>query len=47
MREGEMNWEYIERGPETYRIRLTRIAPPVGNVGPVNTGTPESLVTIG
>jgi uncharacterized protein (DUF2249 family) len=47
MRKGEMNWEYIERGPDTFRIRLTRVAPPAGNVGPVNTGTVESLVTIG
>jgi uncharacterized protein (DUF2249 family)/quercetin dioxygenase-like cupin family protein len=47
MRQGEMNWEYIERGPDTFRIRLTRVAPPAGNVGPVNTGTVESLVTIG
>ena len=47
MREGEMNWEYIEQGPDTFRIRLTRIAPPAGNVGPVNSGTAESPVTIG
>jgi uncharacterized protein (DUF2249 family)/quercetin dioxygenase-like cupin family protein len=30
MREGEMSWEYIERGPETFSIRLTRITPPAG-----------------
>lgn len=47
MREGEMNWEYIERGPDTFRIRLTRTAPPAGKVGPVSTGTAESPVQIG
>jgi uncharacterized protein (DUF2249 family)/quercetin dioxygenase-like cupin family protein len=46
MREGEMNWEYVERGPDTFRIRLTRVAPPTGNVGEVNTGTMESPVAI-
>jgi uncharacterized protein (DUF2249 family)/quercetin dioxygenase-like cupin family protein len=47
MREGEMSWEYIERGPDTFRIRLTRIAPPAGNVGPVSGGTKEAPVQIG
>ena len=47
MREGEMNWEYIERGPDTFRIRLTRIVPPAGKVGLVSTGTAESPVQIG
>jgi uncharacterized protein (DUF2249 family) len=47
MREGEMNWEYIERGPETFRIRITRAAPPTGNVGPVSAGTVQSPVRIG
>lgn len=47
MREGEMNWEYVERGPDTFRIRLTRVAPPAGNVGQVNAGTMESPVAIG
>ncbi len=47
LREGEVKWEYIERGPDTFRIRLTRIAPPAGNVAPVNSGTAESPVTIG
>jgi uncharacterized protein (DUF2249 family)/quercetin dioxygenase-like cupin family protein len=47
MREREMNWEYIERGPETFRIRITRITPPTGNVGPVSAGTTQSPVTIG
>lgn len=47
MREGEMGWEYIERGPENFRIRVSRIAPAAGNVGPVNTGTTDSPVSIG
>ena len=47
MREGEMGWEYIERGPDTFRVRLTRVAPPAGNAGPVSSGTAESPVTIG
>ncbi|HEY6186357.1 MAG TPA: DUF2249 domain-containing protein [Pyrinomonadaceae bacterium] len=46
MREGEVDWEYLERGPDTFRVRLTRIAPPAGNVGPVNSGTAESPVTV-
>ena len=25
MREGEVGWEYIERGPEFFRIRITRV----------------------
>ncbi|HWT03966.1 MAG TPA: DUF2249 domain-containing protein [Pyrinomonadaceae bacterium] len=28
MRQGEVSWEYLERGPDTFRIRLTRVAPP-------------------
>ena len=47
MREGEMNWEYIERGPETFSLRITRITPPAGNVGPVSAGTAQSPVRIG
>jgi uncharacterized protein (DUF2249 family) len=30
IREGEMEWEYIERGPDTFRVRLTRVAPAAG-----------------
>ena len=47
MREGEMSWEYIERGPETFSIRITRVAPPAGNVGPVSAGTAQAPVRIG
>ncbi len=47
MRAGEMAWEYVERGPDALRVRLTRIAPPAGNKGPVSPGTAESPVTVG
>ena len=47
MRAGEMGWEYLDRGPDTFRVRLTRIAPPAGGVGPVDSGTAESPVNIG
>jgi uncharacterized protein (DUF2249 family)/quercetin dioxygenase-like cupin family protein len=47
MRDGEMRWEYIERGPEAFRIHITRVAQPAGNAGPVNTGTAESPAGIG
>jgi uncharacterized protein (DUF2249 family)/quercetin dioxygenase-like cupin family protein len=46
MRDGEMRWEYIERGPEAFRIHVTRIAPHSANAGPVNPSTVESHVTI-
>jgi uncharacterized protein (DUF2249 family) len=47
LREGEMSWEYIERGPVTFRVRVTRIAPPAGRHGAVSAGTAERPVTIG
>jgi uncharacterized protein (DUF2249 family)/quercetin dioxygenase-like cupin family protein len=47
MREGEMSWEYIDRGPETFSIRITRAALPAGNVGPASVGTAQSPVRIG
>jgi uncharacterized protein (DUF2249 family)/quercetin dioxygenase-like cupin family protein len=28
MRQGEVSWECLERGPDTFRIRITRVAPP-------------------
>ena len=46
MREGELEWNYIERGPDTFRVRLTRVNPPAGNIGRVNTGKAETPVTI-
>lgn len=39
LREGEMGWEYIERGPVTFRVRVTRVTSPAdrpGAVGAVN-----------
>lgn len=30
MREGEMSWDYIERGAGRFRIRITRAAPAAG-----------------
>jgi uncharacterized protein (DUF2249 family)/quercetin dioxygenase-like cupin family protein len=47
MREGEMGWEYIERGEGSFRIRITRIAPAAGRQGAVSAGTPESPASIG
>jgi uncharacterized protein (DUF2249 family)/quercetin dioxygenase-like cupin family protein len=47
LRAGEMCWDYLRQEPGDYRIRLTRIAPPAGKVGPVNTGTDTSPVRIG
>jgi uncharacterized protein (DUF2249 family) len=47
MREGEMNWEYIERGEGMFRIRITRTAPAAGRQGVVSTGTAESPTSIG
>lgn len=26
MRHGEMGWEYVEQGPEVFRVKITRIA---------------------
>ena len=31
MRQGEVSWEYLERGPETFRVRITRVAPPAAD----------------
>jgi uncharacterized protein (DUF2249 family)/quercetin dioxygenase-like cupin family protein len=47
LREGEMSWEYVERGPDTFRVRVTRVAPPAGRRGAVSSGTAERPVTIG
>jgi uncharacterized protein (DUF2249 family) len=47
MREDEMGWEYIERGPETFRIRVTRVASPTTRIGAVSGGTVDQPVTIG
>jgi uncharacterized protein (DUF2249 family) len=47
LREGEMRWEYVERGPVTFRVRVTRVAPPADRRGAVGAGTAEQPVTIG
>jgi uncharacterized protein (DUF2249 family)/quercetin dioxygenase-like cupin family protein len=47
LREGEMSWEYVERGPVTFRVRVTRVAPPAGRRGAVSAGTAERPVIIG
>lgn len=47
LREGEMGWEYVERGPVTFRVRVTRVAPPAGRRGAVGAGTAERPITIG
>jgi uncharacterized protein (DUF2249 family)/quercetin dioxygenase-like cupin family protein len=31
MRQGEVSWEYLERGPETFKVRITRVAPPAAD----------------
>jgi uncharacterized protein (DUF2249 family) len=36
IRQGQASWEYIERGPEIFRIRIRRIAPPDAAAIPVN-----------
>jgi uncharacterized protein (DUF2249 family)/quercetin dioxygenase-like cupin family protein len=47
MRDTEMCWEYIERGPEVFRIHVTRVAQPASNSKLVNTITAEKPVGIG
>jgi uncharacterized protein (DUF2249 family)/quercetin dioxygenase-like cupin family protein len=41
LREGEVTWECLERGPDTFRVRIARVAPPAGRRGAVGTGTRE------
>lgn len=38
MRPGQAKWEYIQRGPDLYRIRITRAAPPSPQDVPVGGG---------
>jgi uncharacterized protein (DUF2249 family)/quercetin dioxygenase-like cupin family protein len=44
MRPGQATWEYIRRGPETFRIRIRRVAPPIASDIPVAVQT-QSVVT--
>lgn len=39
-RPGEIAWEQLDRGPDTYRVRIRRLAPPHTSAGP-RTTTPE------
>ena len=32
MRQGQASWEYLQRGPEIFRIRIRRIAPPEATI---------------
>ncbi len=45
MRPGQAEWSYLDRGPEVFRIRVARIAPPSGLAEPA-LSTPESLLEI-
>jgi uncharacterized protein (DUF2249 family)/quercetin dioxygenase-like cupin family protein len=47
LRGGEVTWEYLERGPDTFRVRIARVAPPAGRRGAVGAGTVEQPLTIG
>lgn len=47
MREDEMKWEYVERAPEAYSVRVTRVASPRTRIGAVSSGTADQPVTIG
>jgi len=44
MRQGQAVWEYIQRGPDIFRIQIRRIAPSAPSDIPVKT-TPEAVVT--
>ena len=44
IRPGQASWEYIQRGPEIFRIRIQRIAPPVAAAIPV-IAQPEAVLT--
>jgi len=37
MRQGQASWGYIQRGPEIFRIRIRRIAPPEATTVPIQT----------
>ncbi len=44
MRHGQASWEYIERGPEIFHVRIRRIAPPEASQVPVRAPS-EVLLT--
>ena len=47
IRPGQALWEYIQRGPDLFRIRIRRIAPAHAAEVPVQGQTAESLTKIG
>jgi uncharacterized protein (DUF2249 family) len=44
MRHGELNWEYLQRGPEDFRVAIKRVAPPTAE-RPKASGTDPSVYT--
>ncbi|MCC6859863.1 MAG: DUF2249 domain-containing protein [Bryobacterales bacterium] len=44
MRHGELNWEYLERGPQDFRVEIKRIAPPASQ-RPKASGSDPSVYT--
>ena len=46
MRPQQLTWDYIVRGPEIFRIRVTRIAPLTGNEKQLNAAPPQAVVGI-
>ncbi len=44
MRHGELRWEYLERGPEAFRVRITRVAAPASK-RPKASGADQSVFT--
>jgi uncharacterized protein (DUF2249 family) len=46
MRAKEMKWEYVGRGPEAFRVRVTRVALPANRIGAVSSGTADQPVMI-
>jgi uncharacterized protein (DUF2249 family) len=46
IRADEMKWEYVERGPEAFRVCVTRVALPANRIGAVSSGTADQPVMI-
>ncbi|MGE5568398.1 MAG: DUF2249 domain-containing protein [Rhodospirillales bacterium] len=44
MRHGQVGWEYLEQGPEAFRVRITRTAEPAGS-GPKPSGADNAVFT--
>ncbi|HEX5430607.1 MAG TPA: DUF2249 domain-containing protein [Bryobacteraceae bacterium] len=45
MRPQQLTWEYLVRGPGTFRIQVTRIAPLTGDEKPLN-AAPQAVMGI-